>query len=62
MARKGKKPPRTSLYQRFIREQLTRLAKEDPKLSHRERFQKAMSLWSVEMRKSTQGGPSQGSR
>lgn len=62
MARKGKKPPRTSLYQRFIREQLAHLEKEEPNLSHRERFQKAMKLWSLEMKKSTRGGPSQGSQ
>lgn len=61
MARKGK-PPRTSIYQRFIREKLARLEKEEPELSHRQRFQKAMRLWSVEGRKSTRGCPSQGSR
>jgi len=46
MARKGRKKPVTSAYQRFIKETLAKLKKEFPNMEHRERFQRASQQWS----------------
>lgn len=45
MARKGRKKPVTSAYQRFIKEALAKLKKDFPNMEHRERFQRASQQW-----------------
>lgn len=45
MARKGRRPPASSAYQRFIKEALAKLKKEFPDMGHREKFQRASQLW-----------------
>lgn len=55
MARRGRgsgrtRPGRTSAYSQFVKEELARLERESPELSHKDRFKIALREWTSKSR------------